>query len=419
MGNTREPGVGSTSRWTAYAGHLPTTARGTEHAVALMVMGIRLGTLVQMVPGLVQGVSVSPRPTLYAVCWAAAALSSLVVSAVVFRRGGPLSRRGFALDVSLAMALIVLASFAVPDAFLVGSWVAPFPAHVLAVVCTGATVLMARWQWVAWVVAAVGASLVFVAPAWDRETATTIVANVLTLVVLSSVARLILGYFRRVAEDGDRARAEATELGRRDEERRAQLAIHNGAAVIRMLSDPTIDEETRGFLQKEARLESARMRSYLQGRGATANTLDTDASGVPLRSVVGATCDRFLDLPLHLNDDLAEGAHLDAGRAVALDQALASLLLNVRDHAGADAVVVHADAPPVEHGEEETWVVTLHDDGVGFDVDEATMGVGLREVVVGEMRRRGMDVSISSTPGLGTTVTLTGPCLSMSDEGAR
>ena len=381
-------------------------------------MGIRLGTLVQMFPGLVQGVSVSPRPTLYAVCWGAAALSSLVVSVVVFRRGGPLGRGGFALDVSVAMALMLLGSLTVDDSFRVGSWIAPFPAHLLAVVCTGATVLMARWLWVAWVAGAVAASLVFVAPAWDRETATTIVANVLTLVVLSSVARLILGYFRRVAEDGDLARAEATELGRREEERRAQLAIHNGAAVIRMLSDPTIDDETRTLLQQEARLESVRMRSYLQGRGATDDALSTNPRGVALQSVVTKTCDRFLDLPLQLNLDLAAGAHVDGRHATALDHALASLLLNVRDHARAESVVVHADVPPVPDGTTETWVVTLHDDGVGFDVARG-MGVGLREVVVGEMRRRGMDVEISSTPGLGTTVTLTGPCLSVSDEATR
>jgi len=419
VATTRGSGAKRPGPWTAYAGPLPTTTRGTERAVALLVLGVRLGTLVQMVPGLAQGISVSPRPTLYAVCWAAAATTSLVVSVVVFRRGGPLTRRGFAVDLSVAMALMLLGPLTVPDAYLVGSWVAPFPAHLLAVVCTGATVLMLRWQWAAGVAAAVGSSLVFTAPAWTADTATTIVANALTLVVLSSVGRLTLGYFRRVAEDGDRARAEATELGRREEERRAQLAIHNGAAVIRMLSDPTIDEETRVFLQKEAQLESARMRSYLQGRGAAEDTVDLGPGGVELRAVVSATCDRFLDLPLQLNVDLAEGAHVDAARAAALDQALASLLLNVRDHAEAESVVVHADAPPVGAGEDETWVVTLHDDGVGFEVSQATMGVGLREVVVGEMRRRDIDVSISSTPGVGTTVTLTGPCLTMSGEGAR
>ena len=407
------------SRWADYVGRLPSTARGTDHAVALLIMGVRLGTLVQMVPGLVQGVSISPRPGLYAVCWGAAAASSLVVSFVVFRRGGPLSRGGFTLDLSLAIALMLLGSLTVTDAFLVGSWIAPFPAHLLSVLCAGAAVLMPRWQWVCGVAAACAASFVFAAPAWDADTATTIVANVLTLVVLSSVGRLILGYFRRVAEDGDLARAEATELGRREEERRAQLAIHNGAAVIRMLSDPTLDEETRTFLQKEAQLESARMRSYLQGRGASELVPSSSDRAVALRSVLSATCDRFLDLPLQLNVDLAEGAHLDAGQAGALDQALASLLLNVRDHADAESVVVHADAPPPADGEPETWVVTLHDDGVGFEVSSATMGVGLRQVVVGEMRRRGMDVRISSTPGVGTTVTLTGPCLPMSEQANR
>lgn len=161
------------------------------------------------------------------------------------------------------------------------------------------------------------------------------------------------------------------------------------------------------------------MRSYLQGRGATEPGPGSGSGGVALRAVVSATCDRFLDLPMRLNVDLAEGAHIDAAQAAALDQALASLLLNVRDHADAESVVVHADAPPAGDGGTQMWVVTLHDDGVGFEVSAASMGVGLRQVVVGEMRRRGMDVTISSTPGVGTTVTLTGPCLRMSDEAAR
>ena len=163
------------------------------------------------------------------------------------------------------------------------------------------------------------------------------------------------------------------------------------------------------------------MRSYLQGRDHTGPLL-TAAGGhggpVTLPHAVRRVCDRFSDLPLHATLDLADTVVIDDAAAEALDHALASVLLNVRDHSRAETVVIHADsgdsadepaadaADPSDAG--EPWVLTVHDDGVGFDADPETFGVGLREVVVGQLRPHGMDVEVSSTPGLGTTVTING-----------
>lgn len=54
--------------------------------------------------------------------------------------------------------------------------------------------------------------------------------------------------------------------------------------------------------------------------------------------------------------------------------ALRSILINVRQHANATRVVLHAE----ELEDTPGWAVTVHDDGVGFDTRETTYGVGIR-----------------------------------------
>lgn len=393
------------SRWRDYRHNWPTSLRGTEHAMALMVIGVRLGTLVQMVPSVHQGVTVSPQPGLYLACWLAAAITSLAISAMVFRHGRPPRMSVFLIDFVIALVITLVAVAAVPEEFRIGSWVSPFQGHLLAVAVTGATVIMRRRRWVALTWIAVAVQLIYSATAWNGDRAATIISNALTLLLLPSVGRWAYVYLRRVAADGDRARADALELGRREEARRAQVAIHNGAAVIRMLSDPDLDPATRGLLEQEARLESVRIQSYLRGRGAHGDAVTPVGDLVSLPAVLTATSNRFLDLPLHANVDLAEGAMIPATSAAPLDLALASILLNIRDHARAETVVIHADAPLDHDGE---WIVTVHDDGVGFEVSADALGVGLREVVIGELSRHGIAADVESTPGLGTTVTIRG-----------
>jgi len=66
---------------------------------------------------------------------------------------------------------------------------------------------------------------------------------------------------------------------------------------------------------------------------------------------------------------------------------------------------------------EKNWIVTVSDDGVGFDVAAVTAGIdsgesdstGLRNAVYRLKYIVGADVSIDSTPGTGTTVTVTIP----------
>lgn len=379
---------------------IPTTALGMERALALAVAGLRIGTLVQMAPALGAGLTVSQRPNLYAVSWGLAAAMALTVSVVALIRQHPVGPRLFAVDAVVAAGLLVLGDLCVPPDMRVGTWVGFQPAYALSVVASGA-VIRAAWWWLGGVTAVVAADLYYRALHVEQVGASTAVGNILTYVVLAAVTRVAVRYIRRVAADGDLARAEAAELGRREEEHRAQLAIHNGAAVMRLLADPDLDDDVRDGLRREADIEVRRMRSYLQG-GQQPGSDPQD-----LASRLRSTAQRFGDLPLTVTVDLAEGVPLDGERAAALDHAVAALLLNVREHADAGTVVLHADSEPAAGGVIR-WTVTLHDDGSGFDADPSRWGVGLREVSHAQLRRHDVTFELSSTPGRGSTAVLTG-----------
>jgi hypothetical protein len=49
----------------------------------------------------------------------------------------------------------------------------------------------------------------------------------------------------------------------------------------------------------------------------------------------------------------------------------------------------------------------VHDDGVGFDPDHTTFGVGIRTLTLDQLSPHGIETTIDSVPGIGTTVTLT------------
>jgi signal transduction histidine kinase len=177
--------------------------------------------------------------------------------------------------------------------------------------------------------------------------------------------------------------------------------LHNGVALMRLLTDPDLDDRHRLVLAAQADAELVRMRDYLTSRAIA----PADADGRhhdELVAVVDGACDGFPDLPIVRLLDLGAGVRVGTEQATALGAALTSVLLNVREHAGAGEVVVHLDA------DERGWTASVHDDGSGFVPEPARFGIGLREVVVGELGRHRMVARVESVPGAGTTVTITG-----------
>ncbi|MFI1974494.1 MULTISPECIES: ATP-binding protein [Streptomyces] len=386
---------------------LPTTRAGVERAFSYFTAGVRLGTVAQMVPALRLGAGRSPYEAGYLACWAAAGLAAVAVSVVTLVRGRPLGTAASVLDFGLACALLVLGPLVLAPWDRFGTWTAFQPGYALSVIITAAGV-RGLGVWAAGLLAVSAGYLVYLGGDVGSDMAPTAAGNVLTYVVYALVARMFFGYTRRIAHDADASRARAAELARREEERRARVMMHNGVAVMRLLTEQG-DDASRARLVGQAEVELRRMRSYLRGQGPDGGEggAGGDAHAVRLVPMITRVCDRFADLDVVASLDLGTGLRVPVAQAEALERALGSLLLNVRAHARAHEVVVHLDADPGGEGEERGgWTLTVHDDGVGFDPASVTAGVGLREVVVGELRRRGLGVGIASTVGEGTTVTV-------------
>ena len=109
----------------------------------------------------------------------------------------------------------------------------------------------------------------------------------------------------------------------------------------------------------------------------------------------------FLDLPLVLSIDLGKNALLSEDDSLVLERAVVTALHNVRRHAHASQVLIHAD----EIG--DRWELTIRDDGVGFDAD-APRGFGLTTQVFQACHERGIDVALDTAPGMGTGLTFSG-----------
>lgn len=392
-------------------GALPTTTAGVERAFTIFIAGVRLGTVAQMVPTLYPGMQSSPRPGLYLATWLAATLAALAVSVASLVKGRPLGAGQVLADFALASVVMLVGPLVVGSADRVGTWVGFQPGYALSVIITAIgprspVVLMAG------LLAVTGSYVVHVSGATLQGPGfSTVIGNELTFVVYALVCRMFSTYMRRIARDADASRAVAAELARREEERRAQVLMHNGVAVMRLLTEPNLPDATRIRLLEHAEVELQRMRAYLSRQSSTGTT--THAAGRPdpprapegtasLAEAVRRTRTRFRDLPIELALDLGTAIRMTPREIEVVTRALDSLLLNVREHAKAEMVVVHLDAEP-----DGSWTLTVNDNGSGFDSTSASRGIGLREVVVGELQRAGYSVAVTSQVGDGTTVTIT------------
>jgi signal transduction histidine kinase len=390
-------------------GALPTTTAGVERAFTVFITGVRMGTVAQMVPTLYPGMQSSPRPGLYLTTWLAATVAALTVSVASLVRGRALGA-GFVLaDFALASAVMLVGPLVVGSEDRVGTWVGFQPGYALSVIITAIgprspVVLLAG------LLAVSGSYVAYVSGATLQGLGlTTIIGNELTFVVYALVCRMFSTYMRRIARDADASRAVAAKLARREEERRAQVLMHNGVAVMRLLTEPNLPDETRVRLLEHAEVELRQMRAYLSREsspGTTTSSAGPDphqspADAASLADAIRHTCAMFKDLPIELALDLGAGIRMPPAKIEVVTRALDSLLLNIREHAKAELVVVHLDAEP-----DGSWILTVNDNGSGFDATSTTQGVGLREVVVGELEREGYAVAVISQVGDGTTATI-------------
>jgi signal transduction histidine kinase len=384
-----------------------TLARST-HVVALLVAALRVGTLVQMVPSAVVAVHTSPRPSWAVATWSAAIAMSLATAArCVVRRRPPGGAWALA-DVTVAVAVLLLGVVTVPPEHRLGSWVGFQPGYALSVAFALAGVRRPLPCLVA--VGALGsAQAVYLAPLFVSHGVDVAAAagNLLTVLVLPAVIWAGAGAVLGLARTADENRALAVAASREAEARRGRVAVHNAASTIRLLLDldrPMSDpaRAARAQLLVQASDELSRMRRYLRHADPDLVPGATEARAASLATLVEDVAREFADLDVVVQTDLARDVVAHPSVRGDLAAALRSLLLNVREHAGADQVVLHAAAvePP------GSWALSVHDDGAGFDVDRVRWGAGLADVVVGQLGSHGIDVEVDSLPGRGTTVTV-------------
>jgi signal transduction histidine kinase len=144
-----------------------------------------------------------------------------------------------------------------------------------------------------------------------------------------------------------------------------------------------------------ARDQERRLRMQLQR-----SPLDAPAGTLPLRDVLhGATVGiDGIDVDVAVAGDV----HVDAVRAPEVRDAVHEALRNVVRHAGASRATVFGDL------EDDTVVVSVRDDGVGFVFDPDRIAqngrLGLMQSMKGRIEDAGGSMRLSTAPGRGTEV---------------
>ncbi|TYB47937.1 sensor histidine kinase [Actinomadura chibensis] len=387
---------------------LPTTPAGVELCAVAVFAGVRVVNLAQFAVASPVALREATAPVLLLAVLGGYLAESAAIGAVVVRARAYRDRRwGWADTVTAGAVLLAQPLFtAAPDR--TGSWTAWGFACTLST-AVGAAVVFTRRRHVAAAVAVLaGCYLAATLPGAAEGSAATALGNAFAYAGFAVLARLLVGYLRRLAGDAERARAEAAraaaEAARLRERERQQRLLHDNVSVLRLFAGGGVPEELDGPLRERAAALANRVRAFL-GDPAGDPAAGAGEPAPSLVSVLRAAVGDYRDLPVETSLDLADGVPLPEPAAGAVRAAVGTLLANVRMHAGASHVVVHADADPAG-GE---WEVTVADDGRGFDPAATPRGFGLRVQVERALAAHGIAARVDSVPGDGTRVTLRGP----------
>jgi signal transduction histidine kinase len=278
----------------------------------------------------------------------------------------------------------------------------PYSAVSMAVV--GFLPVRLRWA----CAAAAAATLVYVEAATARfGFRSGLAENAATYWGYALVSWVLARWFREMSllldEASDRAVIRERELERAERERERLTtcrALHD-----RILQ--TLESMSRGGRRDDERLrrEIAREAAWL--RALIQNELDPEPPGLvaALQLVVCTHAEQGLDVELNT---AAAAAHPVPEPVIeALAGAVTEALTNVRKHAGCSSCVVRA-AVDSDHA-----VVTVVDDGRGFDHARIQPGIGMTQSIVARMLEVGGVARVSTEPGAGTRwelrVPLAGP----------
>lgn len=224
------------------------------------------------------------------------------------------------------------------------------------------------------------------------------VLSLVTTTVLYALAGGVAGYVLHLLRRAER-RVAAAERRLADARARERVArrLHDGVLQTLALVERRTEDEQLAELAREQERD---LRDFLFGTGTRA-TSATAVLGDGLRAAAG----RFERVhggrvEVLLPDDLPD---LDAEVVEAVTGAVGEALTNAGRHGGARRVVVYAE--PDDNG----MVLSVRDDGSGFDPVARPEGTGLRGSVRGRISEVGGDVEVRSAPGRGTEIRLRVP----------
>jgi signal transduction histidine kinase len=339
--------------------------------------------------------SASRRPWLEVLAVTAYGLAGLTLVVGSLRAGR--LRRGLVLvDVAVGIAVVLLAPLFQPSqsgqtwtqwpvavTFLIG-------AEAGAVFSTSGTVLT-----LAGLMTAASSWLLYDPPGSTRKDTLT---NLVPYLGFTLGSLLFVGYLRRLAALADSRAATIRML----EEERTRRVLHtpyrllNDLAGMLRAEAAREEEDDPGHRERRARLAEA----VASVHEIEAIVRGTEPASSKLTAELLRLREQFTDLPLVMNIDDVNG-DLPPQAAYRIREAVRSALQNVRLYAHATEVVVYASVDAT------SWVVSIHDDGVGFEPG-TRRGVGIGEVIVKALEEIGARVEVSSSLGAGTLVELSG-----------
>lgn len=374
------------------------TPRDVERALVLAIIVVRLLCVVEMAAGAPRGLEVTSARSAYLALTIATASFLVTMCLYVWRRGEFPSVWGH-FDIVFAALALLVCSLVLPSRLLLGTWAAWGSGYAVGAAATAgvwAPTVRRAGLWAG----ALGALYLLVTLRAGVSDVGSVLANAASYPMFGLAAAETARFARSMARQAEEANRRAALAAARVELDRYRLTVHDVAGILRLLSDETTPESMLPALRAQARDESRRLRNYL----SDSKPRFALGEGQPalLGQTVWAAAQGFGDLPIEMSLDLGQDVRLEGGDAEALVRALMTIFHNVRRHARAEQVVVHADS------EHERWELTIADDGVGFDQAATPLGFGLAVQVMAELTTRQMSVDLRSAPGDGTTIRIRG-----------